>query len=184
MARGSTQANTAATSAQGLSNTLQGNSQALYGSLAPQLESEAANPQGYGPSDMAAMNTAAQQSAGGTQAAATGQGALLAGRTKNAGTADAAIASSARSAGQQASQRAVQNQAGNAQEKAHQQQAGLTGLEGLTNAQTNASIGALGQVAPNVNASTNAANASWDWSKDLFDPILQAQAAGAKAFSQ
>lgn len=179
MARGSTQATGAATSAQTLSNGLQGNSQALYGSLAPELESEAAHPAGYAPADVAAMNTAGQQSAGGSMAGAVGQGALLASRTKNAGTADAAIAKSAQTAGQQASNAALKTQTANANLKQQQRRSALTGLQGLYNTNTSGSIGALGQVAPNVNANTNAANSSWDWSSALLQPFL---GAGAKSY--
>src|SRR5580658_4748376 len=103
MARGSSQAQTAATSAQGISSGLQANSGALYGALTPQLEQEATAPTGINPTDLAAMNTAAKQTAGGTQAGAVGQGALLASRTRNKGAAASAIAQSAKTAGQQES---------------------------------------------------------------------------------
>jgi len=174
MARGSTQATTAATSAQNLSNNLASNANALYGELAPELETEVTHPAGYSPTDLAAMDTAAQQSAGGSQAAAVGQGSLLASRTKNNGTADAAIGQSARSAGQNLSNAALKTQLSNANLKQHEQQSGLSGLEGLTNAQTGASIGALGVVPQAVNANNGAINASYDWAKYLLDPAMQA----------
>src|SRR5690348_4147207 len=82
MARGSEQANTAATSAQNASNQFGANANALYSTLAPELMSEAAHPSGFGPQELARMNTAAQQSAGGANAGAVGQGALLAQRTR------------------------------------------------------------------------------------------------------
>src|SRR5579864_7452790 len=103
MARGSQTADTAATSAQGLSSTYAGNASNLFGTLAPTLEAEAAHPSGMTPTDLAATDTAAKQSAGGTQAAAVGQGALRAARTRNAGGADAAVAESSRRAGEQLS---------------------------------------------------------------------------------
>ena len=40
----------------------------------------------------------------------------------------------------------------------------------------------FGETAANVNANTNAENASWDWSKDLFAPILEAGAKGTGAY--
>lgn len=174
MARGSQQATTAATSAQNLSNGLQTNANALYGALAPELESEAAHPAGYAPSDLAAMNTAAQQSAGGSQAGAVGQGSLLASRTRNAGTADAAIAQSARTAGENLSKAALGTQLKNADLKQHQQQAGLSGLEGLNAEELGEGVQSLGIVPSAVNANTNAANASWDWAKYLLDPAMGA----------
>jgi hypothetical protein len=74
-----------------MSTTAAANAGNLFGSLAPQLTAEATNPQGYGAPTLAKIDTANKQTAGGTQAGAVGQGALLAARTRNAGTADAAI---------------------------------------------------------------------------------------------
>lgn len=181
MARGSDQAKAGATSAQNLSNQYGGNAQALYGAVAPELMAEAAHPSGYAPSDLASMNTAAQQSAGGSMGGAVGQGALLSSRTRNAGTADAAIGQAARDSSAALSKAAVGIQGKNADLKQKQRQAGLSGLENLTGLNTGASVNALGQVASNVNADTNAQNASWDWSKDLFGPILGA-ASNSKRF--
>ena len=174
MGRGSDQATGAATQASNLSTNLTNNSNALYSTLAPTLEGEVAHPTGYNPMDLAKMNTAAEQSAGGTQAGATGQGALLASRTKNPGTAAAAIAESARGAGEDLSQKALGIQTGNARLKQQQQQEGIAGLGGLTNEETNAGITSLGQVAPLVQANTAAVNASYDPFTDILDPTLNA----------
>jgi hypothetical protein len=146
---------------------MQANSSALYGAVAPELEAEAAHPQGISPTDKANMNTAGQQSAGGSMAGAVGQGGLLAARTRNAGGADAAIAQSARTAGQQASNASLKTNLADASLKEHEHQAGLSGLEGMYGQNLGGSVGALGQVAPNVNANTNAQNASYDWTKAL-----------------
>lgn len=174
MARGSAAANTAATSAQNTANTLGGNAQGLYAGLAPELETEATHPAGYSPTDLAKMNTAAQQSAGGSEAAAVGQGALLASRTRNAGAPGAAISSAARGASEDLSKRALDVQNENANLKQKQQQAGLSGLEGLYGTNVSGANTAQGQVAPAVEANTAAQNASWDWATDLFDPLVQA----------
>jgi hypothetical protein len=180
MARGSTQATGAATAAQGISNQTADRSAGLYGTLAPQLQTEAAHPQGFAPTDLAAMNTAGQQSAGGGQASAVGAGALKAARTGNAGAADAAIGEAARTQGQTLSKAALGTQMANAELKQKQQQAGLSGLESLYGTNTGASVGALGQVAGNVNADVNAKDASWNWTK-LIDPITKASQAAAQA---
>lgn len=182
MARGSDQATGAATTAANTSAALQGNASNLYAGLAPQLAEEATSPSGYSPADLAAMNTAAQQSAGGATAGATGRGALLAARTRNAGAADAAIADAARSGGQQLSNEAVGTQVANANLKQRQQQAGLSGLEGLYGENLGAGINSEGQVAGDVNANTGSTNASWDWASDILDPVIKAsgQAAAAK----
>lgn len=172
MARGSQTATDAATSSLSHAN-------ALFGGLEPGLMSQAVAPSGMSPADLAAADTAAQESFGGSQAGATGQGALLASRTRNAGTADAAIAESTREAGRGVAREGVQTRLKNAALKREQQESAqreLGSLYGTT----------LEQVAPNVNANTNAVNASWDWAKDLFGPIVGAagNAAGsiAKAF--
>ena len=172
MGRGSDQATGAATSAQNLSNEYGANASGIFSSLAPELMSEAAHPAGMAPTDLAATNTAAQQSAGGGQSAAVGQGALLAGRTRNAGSADAAIAKSTETTGQNLSRAALQTQLKNVALKQQQQQEGQKGLEGLYGQNAGESVGALGQVASNVNANTNAENASWDWAKDVMDPLM------------
>lgn len=182
MARGSTAAQTGATQANNLSSTYGGNAGALYSTLAPELQTEAAHPAGYAPTDLAAMNTAAQQSAGGSQAAAVGQGNLLAARTRNAGAPAAAIDSAARSASAGLSKAATGIQTKNADLKQKQQQSGLSGLENLYGQNEQGSIGALGETAANVNANTQAANASWDWAKDLFAPVLGAASSGYKTY--
>lgn len=176
MGRGSDQATSAATSAQNLSNTYSGNANSLFSAMTPMLMSEAVAPAGMSPTDMAATDTAGQQSAGGSQSAAVGAGALRAARTRNAGAPDAAIGQSTRTAGQQLSTAAVGTRLKNAALKQHQQSEGTSGLENLFAENLSGGNQALGQVAGDVNANTNAENASWDWAKDLFDPMMQAAA--------
>lgn len=180
MARGSTTANNAATTAQGNSNSLFNSGSSIGSFLAPELESQAANPQGYSPTDMAAMDTAGLQSAGGSQAAAVGSGALRAARTRNAGGADAASAESGRDASAAAGKTALGSRIANADAKVGERGQALSGLGNLYGADVSGANAALGQVAPDVNANTGAENASWDWAQNLLDPILSAGgAAGA-----
>jgi hypothetical protein len=180
MARGSDQAKTGADTANSFAKSSINNSNALYSSLAPQLQSAAAHPAGYDAQDLASMETGAQQSAGGAEAAAVGQGALLGARTRNKGAAAAAIPEASRAAGQQLSQNTLGIRAANAGLKESQKQHALSGLESLTGIESGASNGALGNVAGNVNADVNAQNASWNWAKYILDPAMQAagQAAG------
>lgn len=182
MARGSDKAQAAASSAQGISDNLAGESSSVYNDLAPELEGQLAHPAGFSQPDMAAMTTSAEQSAGGTQAGATGQGALLASRTGNIGSADAAIAQSARTSGEQLSKSALGIQTSNAALKQKQVEDAQHGLEGIYNTSTGGSVGALGEVANNLNANANMQNASWDWAKYILDPALAAggQAGAAK----
>jgi len=165
MGGGSNAANTAANNANAISTNSTTNAGSLYSTLTPQLESEAAAPSGFAPADLAAMDTAAEDSAGGTEAATVGQGGLLGARTRNSGAPGAAIAKGARTAGEIASKGALGTQLQNAQLKQDQHQAGLSGEENLLAGQMGESTGALGDVASNVNANTNAENASWDWTK-------------------
>jgi len=174
MARGSQVENNAATTAQANSNQTFGNASGLYSSLAPQLMTEAAHPAGLDPTDLAAMDTAGQQSAGGGVAAATGQGSVLAARTRNAGGADAAIAESTRTAGRNLGETAVETRGKNAGVKESQHQAALSGLEGLNSTELGSSAAMLGNVAPNVNADTQRRSQSWDWAKYLLAPALGA----------
>lgn len=128
------------------------------------------------------METGAQQSAGGSQAGAVGQGGLFAARTRNKGGAAAAIADASRSAGQQLSKNLLGIRSANAELKNRQQQAGISGLEGLTGLETGASNTALGNVANLSRANTDAANASWDWARDIFAPIVGAGGAAAGGY--
>lgn len=121
---------------------------------------------------MAAIHTANEQGAGGSTAAAVGEGALRAARTRNRGAFPAAVAQGVRNAGESLSQADLGANLENQKLKQAQRlsaQQGLQGLYGQTLAGGNES---LGQVAPLVNANTNAENASWDWAKDLFTPLV------------
>lgn len=179
MARGSTQATNAATTAQNNSNTLMGNAGAIYSDIVPTLESQAANPQGFNPADEAAMETGAVQSAGGATAGAVGQGGLEAARTRNAGAGQKAIADSARTAGQTLSKNLLGIRSANANLKNNQRQSALGELSGLYGTTLGGSNQALGTVAPLINANTNAENASWDWMGPLNAAIGAGGAIGA-----
>ena len=165
MARGSGQAAEAQSAAQGISGTAAGSAGSLYGTLAPELMTEAAHPSGFDPATMAKMDTASQQSAGGAAAGAVGAGGLKAARTRNAGGADAAIGESGRNAAEVLSKGVLGTQIENARLKQQQSQSALGELGSLYGTNTGASINALGQVANNVNANTEDANSTWDWTK-------------------
>jgi len=182
MGRGNDQAKAAATSASNISSTSAGNAGALYSTLAPSLESTMANPQGFSPVDLAKMDTSTMQTAGGTQAAAQGAGALRAARTGNLGGSDAAVAKAARTGGEIASEGALSTQIKNALLKQQQRELATRGLEGLFSTNTGASVNALGQVASNINADTNAENASWDWTKGL-GAVSGLMSAGAQSYA-
>lgn len=179
MARGSATADTASKTAAANSGTFMNNAQSLYSNVAPMLTSQAANPQGFNAADEAAMETGAMQEAGGTQAAAVGQGNLEAARTRNAGGFGQAVSDASRGAGETLSRGVLGVRNANANLKQHQRDTALSGLEGLYGTNVGGSNAALGNVAPLVNADTNAQNASWN----AFNNITGALSGAAKAAS-
>ena len=133
---------------QGTANDManQYNSQALgiSSALTPTLTAQMVNPQGYNPTTMGQMQTAAEQSAGGGNAAAAGQAGLRAARTRNAGSEQAATAEGSRNAGQELSQVNAGIQTNNANLKAKQQAGAESGLGSLYGEDVNAGNNALG----------------------------------------
>jgi hypothetical protein len=130
--------------AQAASTMYGGQAGGLYSSLAPALTAEATNPQGYGPTALAKMNTDSQQSLGGSNAGVTGQAGLEAARTRNAGGATAALDASSQSAQRQNSENAIGTDLQDANLKQKQQQEGLSGLNSLYGTNVNAEKGEQG----------------------------------------
>src|ERR1700677_5155453 len=93
--------------AQSNSNEAQGGATAINNYLTPQLESEASDPQGFSPQQVAYMNTASQQSLVGGASATPGTADLEAARTRNAGGFQGAVGDADRSAEKQVSQDAL-----------------------------------------------------------------------------
>lgn len=153
--------------AQGISTNATNNANGLYGALAPALGAEAAHPAGYTPTQIAAQNTASQQSAGGSQAGTVGQAGLMAARTRNAGSGAAAIAQGSRNAATQLGNSALKVQTNNADLQQKQQQAGLSGLANLYAQNNGTQVNALNAGTGALNAATQATNAGWDWTKLL-----------------
>lgn len=129
---------------QNLSNSLTSNAANIYGGLEPTLQAEAAHPSGYTPAQKAMQNTAAQQSAGGSTAAAVGQGGLYAARTRNTGGAQSAIGNATRGAGANLSRSAVGTEVNSANLANQNQQRGIGGLESLNSTELGAGENALG----------------------------------------
>ena len=128
---------------------LSGQGTAISGFLTPQLESEATNPEGYTPQQLAYMNTASQQSLGGGVAATTGQANLEAARTRNAGGYQAAVGDANRSARRQLSQNALGIQQKQADLQQQQRQQAIQQLMSLYGIDEQTALGYL-------NASTSA----------------------------
>lgn len=183
MARGDSQATAAETTGNANAGTFGSNANSLYSAVAPQLTEEAANPQGFTPQQEADMTTAAEQGAGGGQAAAVGQGALLGARTKNAGAAASSIAEASRQAQNTLSKNTLGIKLASADQANQNRQNALSELGGLYGTSAGASNNALGEVANNSNANTNAVNSSWDGVKDILDPALQAASYSKAGFT-
>lgn len=161
MGRGSDTAESSAKQSQSTATGLTNNANALYSNLSPMLTSEAAHPAGFSPADEAALETGVQDTAGGSEAAAVGQGNLEAARTRNAGGFGQAVSDAARTAGENLSRGLLQVRGANANLKQQQHENALRGLEGLYGTNVEGANSALGNVAANVNADTNAEQASW-----------------------
>lgn len=183
MARGSTQATDAATSAQKLSSSESGNAAGIYGTLEPILAAQAAHPTGMTAEDKANANTSAQQSVGGGESAAVGQGALRSARTRNAGGADAAIADAARQSGRNLSDAALKTELTDAQMKAQNQRAAEAGLGNLFSENLSGGNQALGQVAGDVNANSEALKASWTGFNSIYGPLVEAAGKAAGGYA-
>ena len=130
---------------QSMQKQLSGQGTAISSSLTPTLESDINNPKGYSPEDMAYMNTASQQSLGGSVAGATGQANLQTARTRNAGGMQGAIASSARSAQRQLSQNAVGIQQQNANAKMQERDNAIKALSAIYGIDESTALGYLNQ---------------------------------------
>ena len=125
-------------------NQLGANAANIYGSLQPEIASEAAHPAGYSPQQKSAITTAGQQSAGGSMAGATGQGALLAARTRNAGAAQNAIQQAGRQSSKNLSDVATGVETGSADLAAKRQADALRAEQGLYGTELGGSQKAMG----------------------------------------
>lgn len=101
----------------------------------------ATRPTGYTPQEQANLTTASNQTLGGSNAAAVGQGALASARTNNAGGYQAAIDDAARTSGAQQSENNLGILNRSADLKRQQQ---TQGLEGLSNEYGTASKTGMG----------------------------------------
>lgn len=166
--------------AQGLSNQLTANSANIFGGLEPTLAARAATPMGYTPAQKASINTAAQQSAGGSTAGAVGQGGLYAARTRNAGAPAAAIGAANRAAGSNLSRNAVNTEVQSANLGQQNQRAALGGLQSLNSTELSGGEQALGLSNQALQGADQSA-ANNPWMKLLQSGIAAGGQAGAAA---
>jgi hypothetical protein len=96
MAKGSGQAEQTFGTSSGNASTLGGRASAVNNGMMPGLLNDAAGKGGLTPGQQATMNTASQQSVGGSNAGIAGQAGLTGGRTGNPGSMVGAIGDAAR----------------------------------------------------------------------------------------
>lgn len=154
--KGANQATAAADKAGALSDTLGSRATGLASTLEPQLEMDLTNPSGYGATDLAAMKTAAGESAAGSTAGTVGALRRAAARTRNAGGYAAAEDEAARSGQRAASTAALDITAKNADLKQRQKEEAARGLEGLYGTDIGSSVNSLGMESNLIGAATNA----------------------------
>ena len=131
----------------GITNQLSGTTAArgnrTFQTLFPTLQQNLTNPQGFG-KDLGAINTANQQSIGGSVAGAVGQGNLQAARTGNAGGFAPALDESVRSGQRQLSQASTGVAEANSLLKNEQQQGAIKALGSLYGENMDDTLKALG----------------------------------------
>lgn len=155
------QAGRAATNAADTSANLGGEAAAIGGNVTPFLTQEMLHPTGYGQQGLSAMTAAAEGGAGGATAGLTGQANQRAAVSRNAGGYQAALDDASRNRAKAAAG-ASENIAGeNANLEQQQQQEGAAGLQNMYKTDTSGMLEASGQVAPDINAETNAGNSGW-----------------------
>jgi hypothetical protein len=123
--------------------TATGQADNAFGIAAPIYGQMARKPQGYMPQEMADRITASNQTLGGSNAAAVGEGALASARTNNAGGYQAAIDDAARTSGATQSENVlgVMNQSDAL--KRQQQEEGLSGLSNIYGTASKTGMGYL-----------------------------------------
>lgn len=147
MGKGSKEAHQAFGTSMTNANDFKGKGDASYNAMFPTLMNNATDPKGYSDKQMATMNTANSQSSGGINAGLTGEGALMAGRTRNPGSMAAGLAEAARTSGRNENNTALRIQESNASLAQQKQQAALGELGKLYG--TN--VGGLNDMMGNAN---------------------------------
>ena len=160
--------------ANGLEGLYSGNATGINSTLTPTLQAESATPIGYTPAQMASQTTAAEQTAGGGAAGATGGAMLRAARTGNIGAAQPAISEASRNASQRLSQTNAGIQTDSADLGAKRQMQAQGGLGSLYGE----NVGAAGNA---LNASNSSLKDAGDLSNFWEQWLLNAQSGAAQA---
>lgn len=182
LARNATnQATNAADTASGTAATYGGEAAGTNSTLTPFLTQQMLHPQGFSQQDQSAQLAAGLGAAGGSTSGITGVADQQAARTGNSAGFTSALDDAARQRSKMGAGVAEDVASKNAQLKQTQQQNAAEGLEGLNKTQTSAMLGAMGQVAPDVNAEVGAGKAGW--LQNLTGIMSSLQGAGGKGYT-
>jgi hypothetical protein len=151
----------AAGTAQNTGANLGGSAQGISANLTPFLTERMLHPEGYGQQDTSAQVAASTGAAGGATAGLTGQAIQRAAVSRNAGSVNATLADIARERAKAAAGSSEEIAAKNADLKQQQQQQAAEGLGNMYKTDTSGMLEAMGQVAPDINAATNASQSGW-----------------------
>lgn len=133
----------------------------LYNQLHSTYTSEIANPKGFDPADLNAMNTAGQQSLGGGLAAAKGEAATKAASNRNSGSFAPVLDESVRDAGRTNSENAIKTQEADALMREQHRQEGMAGESGLYGSQNNDVLSSLGLQNQSTDTQIKAGQSGW-----------------------
>lgn len=164
---------------QGLESLYTSEGQGIEKTLAPTLETQLTNPQGYSPTEMAQQRTANMQSAGGGNSSAVGGALLRAMRTRNAGSVAPAVDAANRNTGEDLSQRNAELDTRNANLKQTQRSQAASGLERLYGTDVGAGENALGLSSGALNDAGNLKNFWQDAILQMMSNAQKAATAGA-----
>jgi hypothetical protein len=143
-------------------------------SLIPGLEREAQNPQGFSPIQKNNMLVASQEAVGGSGAGTTGQAALTAARTRNAGGFARALDEAARQRGRQLSTNALGIENEDARMGLERQAQAQRMLASLYGTDTSNQLRAMGLQNEDLNTALEAGKSGWQqnamgWLKTAAD---------------
>ncbi len=130
--------------------------------LLPFLTRELNNPQGYSQQQQGAMLNQAEAGAGGATSGLTTEANLASARNRNSGGFSGALDEAARDKGKTLSGISSGIASQNANLQQQNQQAAASGLSNMYGQDTGAQLKAMGLVAPDVNAATEANSAPWE----------------------
>lgn len=168
MAKGEGQAEQTFGTSTNNANAMSGRAASGYNAMAPTLQADIAGKGGLTPGQKATMDTAAQQSVGGSTAGITGAASLASGRTGNPGSMIAGIGSADRGNARNLSNDALKTQEYSTNMAQQKQQAAMGEMSKLYG--TN--VSGLGDMLKNANqATSNITTAAQDTTGDIMKGV-------------